>query len=864
MRGQPALALSHFNTLDMKASALLVVLLAFVVSLSLPFVADGAQLEAQAAVVQQDLTSSASAVAAAEPIRKVLNMLTAMHDKVHKEVDADKELFDKAMCTCKDNEDQLQRSIAVAQEKIPQLESSIQEDSATENQLTQDIQTHKVDKAKAEEELQTALELRQKELKAFTKASDEFMTNSAQLKAAIEVMTKAEAGGPVLFFQQNPDIADNIRALAASERFISSSREHKVIMDFLDENAGSSNLRGQQQLTGFSEISGILMQMLDGMIADQEQAKKDESKRVASYEVLKRAKETERDVAGQAIRDKDTRLSQTKVRLGDSRSDLETTQGTLSTDQKLYKMLSTSCLKKRDDYNTVHQALLTELEAIEETLGILNSGTAEALFKGTLPLPEAPPSFLQVARGNAAGKNDKHHKGKRHHKKHHSKKAVHPGVNSSDPVMQKLALLASKGSDKQQPTDLKSGLGQVPKLVEDMLKQLDAEQENDDTHYKMCKKEITTSDDRQEFLKQREEDLKADKATFQEQEGQVQQELTELQTTIQELDKDVKQATEARKEENAVYTDQLSAAHSAVQLLEIAKNRLRQFYESKEAQSVQFVEFKAKQGSTDVAASKQTDTTDIEATDDSEEEDSEAEQAEDSLAEPAETPAPTMQMQAADVEADDDQESSDDDSGEDEEDVEQPLAFIQEQEEDGSSDQADEENAEEEESEESVDTAEEDESQDTADEAAETVEESNETTSSNEPASGVKAVMTLIDQIQDDVNKEADDSKTAETDAQKEYEDYMTLSTDKRQADAKAVVDKEGSLALIKETLNQVDDKLSMTQREQLNLITVLSNLHKQCDSLLEHYDNRKTARRNEATSLRKASATLQGADVNA
>merc|ERR1719446_962803 len=63
--------------------------------------------------------------------------------------------------------------------------------------------------------------------------------------------------------------------------------------------------------------------------------------------------------------------------------------------------------------------------------------------------------------------------------------------------------------------------------------------------------------------------------------GTAQEEMKALQDGIAALDKQVAEATQQRKDENAEYTETLAQNNAAVQLIEMAKNRMNKFYNPK-------------------------------------------------------------------------------------------------------------------------------------------------------------------------------------------------------------------------------------------------------------------------------------------
>lgn len=124
-------------------------------------------------------------------------------------------------------------------------------------------------------------------------------------------------------------------------------------------------------------------------------------------------------------------------------------------------------------------------------------------------------------------------------------------------------------------------------------------------------------------------------------------------------------------------------------------------------------------------------------------------------------------------------------------------------------------------------------------------------------------VFTLIDMLMGDLNKDMAEAKSAEKEAQTDYEETMKMSVEKRASDAKAITEKEAAKAGLEEQLLKImsDHKFATESGEET--ATVIQNLHKECDWLLENYVTRKEARASEVESLHKAEAVLSGADYS-
>jgi len=100
---------------------------------------------------------------AANPIRKVVNMLQAMEKKVSAEGEKEKQLYEKFMCYCKNSGGTLGASIAAADTKVPQVTSDIGEGEAQLVQLKEDLKRHQVDRASAKAAVASATAVREKD-----------------------------------------------------------------------------------------------------------------------------------------------------------------------------------------------------------------------------------------------------------------------------------------------------------------------------------------------------------------------------------------------------------------------------------------------------------------------------------------------------------------------------------------------------------------------------------------------------------------------------------------------------------------------------------------------------------------------------
>merc|ERR1711937_297772 len=91
----------------------------------------------------------------------------------------------------------------------------------------------------------------------------------------------------------------------------------------------------------------------------------------------------------------------------------------------------------------------------------------------------------------------------------------------------------------------------------------------------------------------------------------------------------------------------------------------------------------------------------------------------------------------------------------------------------------------------------------------------------------------------------------------------MSDSAEKRADDTKAMTDKMSAKADMEAALAKAKEDKTGKVKELMATAEVLSDVHGDCDWLLQNFDVRETARANEVDSLKKAHAILSGADFS-
>jgi len=124
-------------------------------------------------------------------------------------------------------------------------------------------------------------------------------------------------------------------------------------------------------------------------------------------------------------------------------------------------------------------------------------------------------------------------------------------------------------------------------------------------------------------------------------------------------------------------------------------------------------------------------------------------------------------------------------------------------------------------------------------------------------------VVAMLNMLKADLEKEMQEAKVEEADAQSEYESMMSDSAEKRTLDSKTLADKESSKADLEERSLKLGEEKTATMKEAMATADTLKSLHLECDWLVSNFQVRKDARAGEVDALKKAKAVLSGADFS-
>jgi len=477
----------------------------------------------------------------ANPIRRVVAMLQMMQKKVTAEGEKEKELFDKFMCYCNTGGASLSKSIEAAETKIPQVESDLKGSGAAKAQMASDVVQANADRKAAKSAMGEATAIREKAAAAFAKETSEQKADIGAMGKAIASIGKGATG----FLQTSA--ASVLKRLVVSADLSIESRD--ILTAFLSD--GSKNDESDDSYEPASgEITGILQQMEETMSKDIADAVTEEAASVKDYDALMVAKKREDQALTAEVQSKTGRLGEVAVELVNQAQDLDDTSKALVENKQFLADLDVNCKTRAAEWDVRQKTRSEELTALAETVKLLNDDDALDLFKKTLP----GSSFMQLMVTNKQVLA-------------RAKESLSLGVHD---YRLDLITMSLRGR--------KVNFDKVVGMVDDMVGLLKKEQVDDDKKKAYCAKESNKAEDDKKALTRSESDLKKTMEDEKETVASLVEDIAALEDGIRALDKAVAEATANRKEENSAYDEALAANNAALQIIDIAKNRMQKFY----------------------------------------------------------------------------------------------------------------------------------------------------------------------------------------------------------------------------------------------------------------------------------------------
>lgn len=507
------------------------------------------------AAVFPALASSSGFKFAANPVRRVIQMLQMLQQKADEEFASEEGLFSKAMCQCSSTIGALQKSVADATEKLPQLDSAIKGGRAEEAELKSDIAQAKAERADSETTLGEARKTREKEADAHEKAA---ATTGADVKKLSDAIASLGGAGTGALLQDRARATSLQRVVARQDSLVKDDRDEVVAF-----------LQGGEQPGGASldEVLGIVKQLAESMAKDLEDANRADQEAQRAFESLEAAKLGQIATTDSVVKEKSIRLGELSLSIVNDVEDREETAAILEQNARILQETQKSCEQNKAEWSLRVNFHREEGEAIADAIRMLNAQATKMVLSKGVPTPPVP-TFLQLGEAVRAG-----------HAPHRAQELLGRAAGGGDARLSLLAVSSRvrlRAGSRLRAKQM--GFEKVIQMVSGMVEQLQEEQAAEDKKRAYCQRGLEEADDKRKDLENVISDHQKETDEGAEQLAVIAEEVTALQTGLESLDAQVEEATAQRKAENVDYVNALSEQMAAKEVLIMARRRLEQFY----------------------------------------------------------------------------------------------------------------------------------------------------------------------------------------------------------------------------------------------------------------------------------------------
>jgi len=538
------------------------------------------------------------------PVTRVVNLLKEMQVTLKKEMEQDEEIYEKEACACNNQMYEKNEAIATAEQQISSLEAKIEELTAKTAELKSLIGETTKELEQDKEELATATELRQKQLKGFHQEELDAIQNVENLKAAIIVLGKHHGAFPQISLPQisllsvsshhthkGKNVGGGKQGMLERQLDsfmlkngygVTQSADDRAVAKFLQEKHESHDtvqashswsahdkavveralrtasvfLQTKGEASDYApasgEILGMMKQLKEQMEADLSEGQKKEAARAGAFDELRTAKTDEIASGEKLLEEKKAELANADFDLANAKEDLEMINAQLTEDQKFLANLQETCAAADKAYEARKKDALAEIQAVSETIEILTSDEARDAMNGAY-------KFIQMSMRTRRlyGKRSRAVKALR---------AAAAATKSSQ-----LSILATS-------VEL-DAFTKIKAMMDDVIKKLKLQQADEVKKNDWCKSEFQEN----EMTTMKMEDLEKDQTVQIEDLASSIKTLTEeieaAKAEIGQLQIDLQRAGENRVKENQEFQKTVADQVATQEILAKALDKLASFYD---------------------------------------------------------------------------------------------------------------------------------------------------------------------------------------------------------------------------------------------------------------------------------------------
>merc|ERR1719161_784122 len=344
-------------------------------------------------------TSSAGA-SEANPIEKILEMISELQAKVIGEGKDAQKTYDEFAEWCEDRSSKLGFEIKTGKAEVAELTATIQEETATIAELETKIEDLSNDIKTDQADLDAATKIREKEAADFAAEEKELTTVIDMLERATSILSKemAKSGASMLQLKSASSITEALSVMVQAS-VLSSADASRLTALVQTEQGDSDSEMGAPAAQVYEGHSDGFIGTLEGLTEKAEsqldKARKTESTAVQNYQMLKQSLTDEIKFANKDMDKAKKDMAASQEKKAGAEGDLAVTTKDLEEDIKTKSTLHQDCMASAEEFELTTKSRGEELNALATAKKVIQESTGGAA--GQTYLNQM--SFLQLSSG---------------------------------------------------------------------------------------------------------------------------------------------------------------------------------------------------------------------------------------------------------------------------------------------------------------------------------------------------------------------------------------------------------------------------------------------------------------------------------
>merc|ERR1719426_96703 len=319
----------------------------------------------------------------ANPIEKILEMISDLQAKVIGEgEDAQKE-YDSYAEWCEDRSTQLGFEIKTGKSEVEELKATIEEETSSSaaletkiEELSNDIQTDEAD-------LDQATKIREKEAADFAAEEKELTETLDTLERATSILSKemAKSGASMLQLKSASNLADALNVMVQASVLSSAYASRLTALVQTQQGSDDSDMGAPaaQVYEGHSDgIIGTLEGLTEKAEGQLDKARKTEASSLQNFQMLKQSLTDEIEFAEKDMDAAKKNKASAQEKKAAAEGDLDVTSKDLAEDIKTKSTLHQECMTAAEEFEAATKSRGEELNALATAKKVINESTGGA------------------------------------------------------------------------------------------------------------------------------------------------------------------------------------------------------------------------------------------------------------------------------------------------------------------------------------------------------------------------------------------------------------------------------------------------------------------------------------------------------